>query len=52
VSDEQDAQMTNEDDLEAATGENQSALDQLAILTADCIDGAVSHEERVKRREQ
>ena len=43
-SEEKDALMENEDDLADATKSNESAK--------KCVDGAISHEERVKRREQ
>lgn len=49
---EKDALMENEDDLADATKENDLAKEKLALLKGECVDGAVSHEERVKRREQ
>jgi hypothetical protein len=51
-SEEQDELAQNEDDLADATKSNASALKKLALLKGECVDGAISHEERVKRREQ
>merc|ERR1719265_1758818 len=51
-SEEKDALMENEDDLADATDSNKTAHEKLALLKGECVDGAVSHEERVKRREQ
>jgi len=44
--------MENEDDLADATKSNESSKKKLALLKGECVDGAISHEERVKRREQ
>jgi len=51
-SEEKDSLMENEDDLADATKSNESAKKKLALLKGECVDGAISHEERVKRREQ
>lgn len=44
--------MQNEDDHAAAKKKNEISHKRLGVLKADCVDGAVSHEERLKRRKQ
>lgn len=49
---EESAMDTNKEELEDQTTLNKAAKAELKILTGECIDPAVSREERTQRREQ